>query len=679
MLEDDATCKERDQQKETTGTSYSVTQINPEEHKLHLTKSLHLLAQVSHMRDTRERSTRKTTSTVSNSEKQAKTEEDKPVPNKRKRGRPRRLPGRSTATTNKRKERQPRKAKQTVRKPRKSKKQCVEEDEAFVKEGNEEKVTSKKKIEVTKGNYKLRPQTVEMDYSTQLDGKAETTPSFECRYCHLEFNTEGKKQRHERVHKEFACNTCGVKFGTFKDMKRHEDKHFPDEMKCHFCNELYKTKKELWAHEETHDKLITCRWCGASYDKRSELDSHERLHFISKTSNTIFECHFCQKICKSRKSWKSHLVSHSNIRSFECEICGKKYKQQGSFNLHMQRHNNTFYKFTCQFCGKKYGQKALLIIHERTHTNERPFKCTHCDLAYPSKNQLDHHMQRVMGVKHMCSFCGKQLNSRSSLEIHERIHTGTRPIKCEFCDMDFIEASSYKYHLRVIHTGERFECKYCGKQCKARGVLNAHMRVHTGERPFKCQYCNKAFRSGNVLRTHVQGIHMGVRHKCELCGREFAQTSALNTHKKLVHEGLKWKDIQLQRKINRQNRERRDRQLIENALGKGPQEESGETVEQAEPVKYMEPVNKTLEPPPVSNQVTTSIPALSDMERSMASSMMAPAPSIMATAPSMMVSPQAPPSSMMPLAARPIHEPDRSSVDVIFQPAISGTAMYHVL
>ncbi|XP_072035760.1 uncharacterized protein [Amphiura filiformis] len=399
----------------TEAESYKVTQINPDQHKLQLTKSLRLLAQVSHMRDTREaRNVRSAASEESPSQIVLETEsnanERQTVPNKRKRGRPRRLPDAQLAA-NRRKGRQPRKINKTVkkepakkdliRKPRKSKKHEEGDIDEYAANVNTlAKILTK---EVTKGNYKLRPQSIDMDYRAQLQSKTELLP-FECRYCHIDFKTKAKKLRHEKIHKEFKCSTCSIRCATFKDMKRHEDKHFPDEMKCHFCQELFKIKKDLWIHEETHDQTVVCRWCAATFDKRQDLDGHERLHFISKTSNTIFECHYCQKICKSRKAWKSHLVSYSSIKAYECDICGKKYKQQGSYNLHMQRHNDTFYKFTCQFCGKKYGQKALMIIHERTHTNERPYKCTHCDLAYPSKNQLDHHMQRVLGVKHMCSF-----------------------------------------------------------------------------------------------------------------------------------------------------------------------------------------------------------------------------------------------------------------------------------
>ena len=574
----------QDRQERVATGGASTTRVPPhDEHKLQLTKSLKLL-KVPRLR----------TSPDGSSASQSVKRDDRSdsMPNKRKRGQPRRLSNPSPVRArNKRKRSQPRKIKKgspvktlKIVFPNPNKKAKIKKEQTF----EEEERPSPPKPDIVKGPYTLRGQGAEPNYKSQLD-EFESKPSssssashhprrkvkvdldatpFSCKFCEKEFETRAQKVRHEKIHKEFKCATCSQQFGNYRTLKKHEDNHYPDEMKCHCCNKLFKTKKDLYAHEDARGETCTCRWCNATFDTRIDLEMHERVHFITKGKDVLektVECAFCKKICKNRKSWKSHLVSHSNVRAFDCHICHKKYKQRGSFNLHMQRHNNTFYKFTCQFCGKKYGQKALLVIHERTHTNERPFQCGHCELSFPSKNQLDHHMERVNGVRHMCSFCGKQLNSRSSLEIHERKHTGERPIKCAHCEMDFVEPSAYKYHLRVIHTGERFECKFCGKKCKAKGVLTAHMRVHTGERPFKCKYCEKTFRSGNVLRTHLQGIHMGVRVKCDICDRAFAQSSAMNTHKKLVHQGLKWKDIQLQRKVNREEREKRDRNLILNA------------------------------------------------------------------------------------------------------------------
>ncbi|OGB83013.1 hypothetical protein A3F66_02535 [candidate division TM6 bacterium RIFCSPHIGHO2_12_FULL_32_22] len=108
---------------------------------------------------------------------------------------------------------------------------------------------------------------------------------------------------------------------------------------------------------------------------------------------------------------------------------------------------------------------------------------------------LAHHMRTHRENSLKCRFegCEYAAARRSTLECHERTHTGERPFKCDFEGCDF--SCSVKSHLRVHkrrHTGERpFKCNYlgCDFSSSMKSNLKVHERTHTGEKPFKCAYC----------------------------------------------------------------------------------------------------------------------------------------------------------------------------------------------
>lgn len=51
-------------------------------------------------------------------------------------------------------------------------------------------------------------------------------------------------------------------------------------------------------------------------------------------------------------------------------------------------------KIPCPLCNRTFGKNSLRC-HLRLHTNERIFKCDHCDLKFTRKANLKEHVRRI--------------------------------------------------------------------------------------------------------------------------------------------------------------------------------------------------------------------------------------------------------------------------------------------
>ncbi|XP_049513876.1 zinc finger protein 674-like [Dermacentor silvarum] len=88
-----------------------------------------------------------------------------------------------------------------------------------------------------------------------------------------------------------------------------------------------------------------------------------------------------------------------------------------------------------------------------------------------------------------CLVCGYTTIFKSSMQNHQRRHTGERPHQCDYCSKAFTRKNNLIAHLRM-HTGERpFPCHLCPNAFTQKRILEAHIRTHTGEKPFKCRFC----------------------------------------------------------------------------------------------------------------------------------------------------------------------------------------------
>lgn len=92
-------------------------------------------------------------------------------------------------------------------------------------------------------------------------------------------------------------------------------------------------------------------------------------------------------------------------------------------------------------------------------------------------------------------------------------------------------------HQRRHRDQRKHLCSVCGKECSTNSSLSAHMRyVHLKISEYKCAICQRQFRRRLELTEHMARQHTGeVLYRCSFCPKTFASSSNYFAHRKNRH------------------------------------------------------------------------------------------------------------------------------------------------
>lgn len=311
------------------------------------------------------------------------------------------------------------------------------------------------------------------------------------------------------VHKEEKekwCRTCN---DLFDDIDKHKIIHAP---KCEFCNKILSSLSQLRGHLKNHARihmfntstLLTCKTCLNNFPDEELLSTHECATIPSKVDHD------------SAYQLNLQAFKHTEELLHKCSHCDKSFAAKHLLTIHEKQHTEEK-KNICHICSRPFPTSGQLENHMMTHT-AKPLKCTQCGKSFTFKAQLTGHMRQHSGEKpHMCSFadCGRTFSNKSALSSHFRhTHSDNRPFKCTYCDLSFKVKGTMKNH-EFTHTGEKpYKCTQCEYSCRQSHRLTHHMKQHR-DPPHQeeqkvnhtCVFCQESFTTHLLLMSHTYAIH----------------------------------------------------------------------------------------------------------------------------------------------------------------------------
>ena len=170
--------------------------------------------------------------------------------------------------------------------------------------------------------------------------------------------------------------------------------------KCNLCEKSFHSSTLLRNHINTHTgtKPYKCKakCCDMAFVNSAELTRHTKY---KHTNEKPFKCTLCDYSSVDISKLRRHFRYHTGEKPYACDICGfVEYMFIYIFNWIVKgKHNilqystfnfsKNFSKFF-PFFRKAFADSFYLNRHKMTHTEEKPYKCPHCNHRFTQTNSV---------------------------------------------------------------------------------------------------------------------------------------------------------------------------------------------------------------------------------------------------------------------------------------------------
>uniref|UniRef100_F6VRW9 C2H2-type domain-containing protein n=1 Tax=Ciona intestinalis TaxID=7719 RepID=F6VRW9_CIOIN len=137
------------------------------------------------------------------------------------------------------------------------------------------------------------------------------------------------------------------------------------------------------------ERPYLCRVCERGFTTKGNLKQHLLTHNINEVDDDLLEPVETSPITANSNS-NSPVNSPATIVNSNQQALQRKRPSESSDGQSTAK--RTYPRHWCHICQKQFSSASSLQIHNRTHTGEKPFACSVCGRAFTTKGNLKVHM-----------------------------------------------------------------------------------------------------------------------------------------------------------------------------------------------------------------------------------------------------------------------------------------------
>uniref|UniRef100_A0A182S5Z3 C2H2-type domain-containing protein n=1 Tax=Anopheles maculatus TaxID=74869 RepID=A0A182S5Z3_9DIPT len=271
-------------------------------------------------------------------------------------------------------------------------------------------------------------------------------------------------REHEIDMELYACHLCSFKTPVLcrlnnTHMKIHsEERNF----KCAICGKAFKNNKQLRNHRRWHREpqpQASQQHQQPQPDVPVPVDEQPEQPSPVEESLPIVDPS-AESLSDQQKPTKP-----STQLTMKCVKCGLRFASKRQLRAHMDAKHPTetgettgndtpsSSKHRCLLCGMVFRTRYLLQAHAAKHSDEKRFKCEHCEYTTNDHNAFRRHKMR-----------------------HST--KGGHMYKCSYCDYSSIQSTTYRKHLERMHAEVASALLYKCAKCPFVSISEAKYQLH---------------------------------------------------------------------------------------------------------------------------------------------------------------------------------------------------------